>query len=595
MSEHRLMCMGCMEQMEQEGVCPLCGYDNSAASNPMAYLQPKTVLDTRYIVGRLLSYNGESAVYLAYDNVEKAKVFIKEYMPDAICSRGSNGLDIVVNQTSLVQYKNYLSEFVELNKSLIRFRTMSHITAPSDMFSANGTAYVVMNHFEGVTLKRYLADNAGELSWEQVKKLFPPLLTTLGCLHNAGIIHRGISLENIMVTERAELILTGFSIPEIRTVNTDLAPELYAGYSAPEQYAASDWDGTWTDVYSVAAVMYRMLTGCMPNEAMARVGNDSLLDPSKINSNIPANVSKVIMQAMTLSCQNRIQTITDFVTKLFEQPNYMNKLPMGATQTVPIAGAKAVKPANRRKPAGKRKSNNIGMIILALLLVVMLAVAFYALAVMFFKDDSFTPQKPNPQPTAPTVTEPVVSDEAINSTTVPPITSDQPTETTPTKPQGTMFVMPNLKGKIYTSVADSGTWKDRLEFEPKYEYSDEYEAGMIFDQDIPEGTDLYPVQKVLVFVSKGLRIVDIPDFMITDEATGFQTRMTKEEYVAILDKLNIKYTLRELNTPTEMSGYVMGVFCAETSSGVGGKINVEDGNTLYVDISVFSPDLEFAG
>lgn len=594
MSEHKLLCMGCMEPIDEEGVCPACGYNNASAANPVSYLQPKTILDSRYIVGRLVSYNGESAVYLAYDNVEKAKVFIREYMPDAICSRSDNSLDILVNQTSLVQYKNYLSEFVELNKSLIRFRTMSHITAPSDMFTANGTAYVAMHYFDGITLKKYLADNAGELSWEQVKKLFPPLLTTLGCLHNAGIIHRGISLENIMVTEKSELILTGFSIPEIRTVNTDLAPELYAGYSAPEQYAASDWDGTWTDVYSVAAVMYRILTGCMPNEAMARVGNDSILEPSKINPAIPANVSKVIMQAMVLSCQNRIQTITDFVTKLFEQPNYMNKLPMGATQTIPIdTRTRSSKETKRRKKSKKNKTN-VGMIIVALLLIGMLAGAFYGLAMMFFKDDS-TIDLPFAKPTEPVVTEPTVQTEPTSSSTVPPITADQPADTVPPKPQGTMFVMPDLKGKLFTSVSDSGTWKDRLEFEAKYEYSDDYEAGMIFEQDIPGGTDLYPVQKVLVFVSKGLRVVDIPDFMKTDGLTGFETRMTQEEYVAILDKLNIKYKLRDLTTPTEMSGYVMGVFCSETSGGVGGKINVEEGNTLYVDISVYSPDSEFAG
>lgn len=594
MSEHKLLCMNCMEYMEGDGICPACGFDNTSLANPASYLQPKTILDSRYVIGRLLGYNGESAVYIAYDNVEKTKVFIKEYMPDAICSRGSNGLDIVVNQTSLVQYKNYQSEFIELNKSLMRFRTMSHITAPNDMFSANGTAYVAMRYFEGVTLKKFLADNAGELSWEQVKKLFPPLLTTLGCLHNAGIIHRGISLDNIMVTEKSELVLIGFSIPEIRTVNTDLAPELYAGYSAPEQYAASDWDGTWTDVYAVAAVMYRILTGCMPNEAMSRVGNDSLLEPGKINPLIPANVSKVIMQAMALSCQNRIKTITDFVTKLFEQPNYMNKLPMGATQTVPVT-SKAKEASQARNKKKKEKSGtNIGMIILAVLLIGMLAAAFYGLGIMFFKDTS-APLKPNPQPSAPAVTQSTDPVETDIPSSVPPITSDQPAETTPTKPSGTMFVMPDLKGKLFTSVSESDTWKDRLEFEAKYEYSDDYEAGMIFEQDIPAGTDLYPVQKVLVFVSKGLKVVDIPDFMVTDELTGFQTRMTKEEYVAILDKLNIKYTLRDITTPTEMSGYVMGVYCSETGGGVGGKINVEEGNTLYVDVSVYSPDIEFAG
>ena len=581
MSEHKMLCMGCMEPIDEEGVCPFCGY-SSGAMNPPAYLKPKTVLDSRYIVGRLLSYNGESALYIGSDSNEDMKVFVKEYMPDAICQRDKDSSEIIVNQPSLVQYKNYMSEFIELNKALIRFRTMSHIIVPCDMFYDNNTVYVIMPYCSGVTLKEYLQQNAGELTWEQVKKMFPPLLTTLGCLHNAGVIHRGISLENILVTDKGELKLTGFSIPEIRTVNTDLAPELYAGYSAPEQYSSAEWDGTWTDVYSVAAVMYRLLTGCMPTEAMARVGNDSLLEPCKINPHVPANVSRVIMQAMNLSCQRRIQTITDFVTKLFDEPSYMNELPMGATQTIPIQVPKQEKRNAGGARSGKKRSN-MGMFIGAGLLVVVVVIAFFALVVMLLPNN----ETDNPSAsTIPDVTSPSITTTAPQSeqTTQPPVTDEAPQETTPTQPQGTMFVMPDLKGSKYASVIESDTWKDRLEFEAVYDYSDEYDEGVIFDQDIPHGTELYPVQHVKLFVSQGHATVEIPDFV-----NEFGVRMAKDEYVAILDELNIKYEFRDLNTPNMASGYVMDVYCPETSSGVGGTINVQEGNTLYVDISVFTP------
>lgn len=585
MSDIKKLCMGCMEQLGEIGTCRFCGYTDGTP-NPPAYLKPKTILDSRYVVGRLLSYNGESALYMGFDNNEGAKVYVREYMPDAICERSRESSDIIINPASVVQYKNYMSEFVELNKSLTRFRTMSHIIAPSDMFYDNNTAYVIMPYCESVTLKEYLQQNAGELTWEQVKKMFPPLLTTLGCLHNAGIVHRGISLENILVTDKNELRLTGFSIPEIRTVNTDLAPELYAGYSAPEQYAASEWDGTWTDVYSVAAVMYRLLTGCMPTEAMARVGNDSLLEPNKINPHIPANVSKVIMQAMLLSCQRRIQTITDFVTKLFEEPSYMDTLPKGATQTIPIQITRQERlKAERRR---RRKKSNAGMFVGAAFLVVIVVVAFVALIVMFLPDNEppVDDGAENPQGSSPIVTNPVgeVTTEPIVTTTPPETT--QPTMQT----QGVMFIMPNLVGEEYISVEESTTWKDRLEFEAVYDYSDDYDRGVIFDQDIPAGTELYPVQHVKLFVSQGYATVTIPDFM-----NEFGMRMTGEEYVTLLDELNIKYEFRDLNTPNIASGYVMGVYCPETSSGVGGSINVKDGNTLYVDISVFSPGMDAAG
>lgn len=577
--------------MEGQDVCPNCGLSVNAGNLP-SYLQPKTVLDSRYIVGKLIRSNGESAVYIGYDNTESAKVTIKEYMPDVLCSRAKGSSELIVDQNYVVQYKNYMSEFAELNKSLARLRTMSHIVAPTDMFTANNTVYAVFPDIEGITLRQYLQDNAGELTWDQVKKLFPPLLTTLACIHNAGILHRGICLDNIIVTDRNELMLTGFAIPEIRTVNTDLAPELYDGFSAPEQYSASEWEGTWTDVYAVAAVMYRILTGCMPPEPMSRIGNDSLMEPNKINPHVPANVSKVITQAMRLSCEQRIQTITDFVTKLFDQPSYMTQLPRGATQTIPISETskenRSTKTGSKKK---KKKGNggNVAMIIGAVFLVAIVVVTFLALISMLLpKSSDDTETTTASTTTAAPITTAATTEATTESTETTTVSSDE-TETT-TATSGTLFVMPNLVGKKYTSVAESDTWKGRLEFEVIYDYSDEYERGIIYDQDIPEGTDLYPVTTVKLYVSQGLAVVEIPDYMNDDG-----TRMTKEEYVALLDELNIKYECRDVETPDTLSGYVMDVYCAQTGEGVGGEINVKEGNTLYVDISVFSPLADAVG
>ncbi len=582
MSEHKTLCMGCMNGLNGESVCPVCGYSDGTPYNP-SYLAPKTVLDGRYIVGKLLSCNGESAVYIGYDNISDEKVFIKEYMPDALCHRSKTGPELVVDQGSVVQYKNYMSEFVELNKSLSRLRTMSHIVAPVDMFSQNNTAYVILQYTDAITLKQYLSDNAGELTWDQVKKLFPPLLTTLSCVHNSGILHRGISLETILVTDRGELKLTGFSVAAVRTVNTDLAPELYAGYSAPEQYSASEWEGTWTDVYGVAAVMYRLLTGCMPTEPMARVGRDSLLEPAKINSHVPANVSKVIMQAMRLSCETRIHTVTDFVTKLFDQPSYMEK--HASTQTIPIQTPRR----SSGKSKKKKKTSNAPAIIGAVFLVGIVAVVFVLLASLFLpgNDDGNTPPSP---PVNATTGDNLVSNIPQDTVSVE---SDAPTSddaTVSSKPTGNAFVMPELVGKKVESVTESEAWKERLSFEIIYDYSDTYESGFIFDQDITEGTMLYPVTTVKIFVSKGLSVVTIPSFI--DEQNQY---MKQEDYIALLDALNIKYEIRTIETPFDFSGYVLSVYCQENGSEAGGPINVKEGNTLFVDVSVFSPGIDAVG
>ena len=582
MSEQKMLCMGCMEEFDGEGACPHCGYSDSTHGNP-SYLAPKTVLDGRYIVGKLLSFNGESAVYMGYDNTNEEKVIIKEYMPDALCSRSKTGPELVVDPGSVVQYKNYMSEFVELNKTLSRHRTMSHIVAPTDMFSQNNTAYVILQYTNAVTLKQYLADNAGELTWEQVKKLFPPLLTTLSCIHNSGILHRGISLETILVTDRGELKLTGFSIPAIRTVNTDLAPELYAGYSAPEQYSASEWEGTWTDVYGVAAVMYRLLTGCMPTEAIARSSRESLLEPAKINPNVPANVSKVISGAMRLSCETRIHTVTDFVTKLFDQPSYMEH--RTTTQTIPIQAPK--RNSSKSGKSRKKKSSNASAIVGAVVLVAIVAVVFILLASLFLPDNSQGEQPKPPANTEDNVVSNVPQSTASIESDLPVSNEDVTTGSTST---GNAFVMPELIGKKVEAVTGSEAWKERLSFEIIYDYSDAYESGLIFDQDIAKGTVLYPVTTVKIFVSKGLSAVEIPSFT---KETG--EIMTQEEYIAVLDALNIKYQIRQIETPFDFSGYVLSVYCQENGSEVGGPINVKEGNTLFVDVSVYTPGIDAVG
>ncbi|MBR2304166.1 MAG: protein kinase, partial [Ruminococcus sp.] len=268
------LCMGCMNELGPDGVCHHCSYSDDIP-HLQSYLAPRTLLDNRYIVGKMLSYNGEGASYICYDTVAKCKCTAREYMPDTLCERKKGSNELVVNPDCLAKYKTFMQEFSDMYRALSRMTNLDHIVTAKDIFSENNTTYVILEYVEGVSLKKFLQTNKGFLSWEQVKKLFGPLFTTLSIIHNAGIIHRGISPENIIVTTECELKLTGFSVSSVRTAETGLATEFYSGYTAPEQYNTLEWQGTWTDVYAVAAVIYRILTGCMPLDAYTRMRNDT--------------------------------------------------------------------------------------------------------------------------------------------------------------------------------------------------------------------------------------------------------------------------------------------------------------------------------
>ncbi len=548
------LCMGCMCDKTYDGPCKLCGYSDDTPCIP-SYLRPKTFLNERYIIGKVISYNGEGAVYIGFDTATGTKVTIKEFMPDTLCTRKKGEDEITVNSDMMPLYKTYLSEFVDLNKTLMKSRGMTHLQTVLDVFAENNTAYVVFEFISGIPLSTYLANSSGELTWEQIKELFPPIFTTLSLVHAAGVIHRGISLSTIYVTDKLELKLTGFSISAARTTNTEIACEIFGGYAAPEQYTNDDWNGTWTDVYGIAAVLYRCLTGCTPTEAIARTGT-SLIEPMMINRNIPSTVSKAIMRGLNLSTDGRIRTITEFVDKLFEQPKYVGIDRGGDT---PLTKQQAKK----LKKQKKERAKTIAALVFAGIVLIAFAIVFsWAL-------------KQTPQPNDSSSD--ILTEEATTSvtTTTPPIVqTEEPTvpETIePVAPEANIS-LPDFTNRPYDSTV--ARYEGTFTFTPTYEYTDEYEAGVMYGQNIEEGTMVAAGLTIEVKVSKGPSLVKLPDYK----------DVKVDKYVLELNKLNIKYRMENLETNDVKPGMI-----AKCSKDVGDLVNVEESEEIIVYVAVAKP------
>lgn len=574
--ENLNLCYGCMnpKNCNENGICNICGYNENAPYLP-SYLAPGTKLcDNRYIVGKLKSYNGESANYLAYDTITQSKVIIKEYMPDTLCSREKGTPAIAVNPKYVAQYKTFLSEFVELNKMLSKMRTLNHIISAIDLFGENNTGYVVFGYFEGITLGEYLKNNAGELTWEEVRKLFPPIFTTLSLVHNAGLIHRGISPENILINENGEVKITGFAISEERTANTDLASELYNGYAAPEQYNSSNWQGTWTDVYGICALLYRVLTGAVPTDAMSRVADDNLIEPYMLNSNIPKNVSKVIMNGLTLNGEMRIQTITELVTQLFEQPEYNSvRLSSSSTQTIAIP-----RQTEDRRPTAKYKKKNTisrhGLFIVIIASILGIGMFFLLIMLLAMNDSGGGEDIPNVSGITSIVSESEITTTPITEMTTAP--KNEESEITSSSSSQMIYVMNDLTGKNFEIIQKSDNYKS-LTFKPVYEYTDSVEKGLIFEQSIPKDENYEEGAEITVKVSLGSKYVTIPEYL----------SLSKKDYFALLNDAGIKYEEKELETADVKEGYV-----AKTSKEPGEKIDVEAGEVLTVFIAKNPPKSE---
>lgn len=113
-----------------------------------------------------------------------------------------------------------MAEFTELHKSLARLRGQVHVNTVVDLFAENNTTYVVDEYVSSVRFVDYLKDNAGELTWGQLSRMLPPLLTTLSRCTIPAVVHRAISPDTIYVTDKGDLLLTAFSIAAVRTWQT---------------------------------------------------------------------------------------------------------------------------------------------------------------------------------------------------------------------------------------------------------------------------------------------------------------------------------------------------------------------------------------
>lgn len=548
------LCMGCMNDKTYDGPCRLCGYSDLDPCIP-TYLAPKTYLNDRYIVGRLISYNGEGAVYIGYDTAAGAKVNIKEFMPDTLCTRRKGETQIVVNPDNSALYKTYLSEFEDLNRSLMKLRGMAHIQAVLDVFSENGTSYAVLEYISGISLKTYLSNSSGGLAWEQVKELFPPILTTLSLAHSAGLIHRGIAPQTIYVTDKMELKLAGFCISAARTTNTEIACEIFSGYAAPEQYS-NEINGTWTDVYGISAVLYKVLTGTTPTEAIARTGN--MPEPVIVNRNVPPNVSKVIMSGMKLSTETRIRSITEFVDKLFAPPRYIPSGNGRGDNDRPLTKSEQ----KRLKKQKKERAKFLAALIFVGLVLIAFAAAF-ALTLSgtcTFNADSFSDSS-----------EEISSEPAVSSSLTTSSSSTQSSvssETPSSSINDANIALPDFTNRRYEETA--ARYESMFTFVPTFVYSDEYPSGFMFDQSIPEGTMVAQGAQIEVKVSKGRSVVPLPDY----------SGKSQDDYIAVLTGLNVKYDVKTEKTNSVPAGYVV-----RCSKEINDLVRVSDGEVVTVIIA----------
>lgn len=313
-------CPGCLRDAEFEnGVCAKCGFDMNGYTVMPHHLVPGTLVKQRYKIGRVLGEGGFGITYIGIDTVLNLKVAIKEFYMSGYVNRNHDASPNVFATlgTHRDTFEKNREKFLNEARVLAQFYGEAGIVGVRDFCEENGTAYIIMDFLNGVDLKTYL-EQKGRLAPEEAVKLLMPVMTSLQHVHAEGIIHRDISPDNIMVMEDGSTKLLDFgaareiSQTDIKSLSVILKP----GYAPEEQYRSKGRQGPWTDVYALAATLYKCIVGATPDDAMERMYRDRLPSPAAADAACPIAISNVIIKGLAVRQADRYQDVAAFLVDL---------------------------------------------------------------------------------------------------------------------------------------------------------------------------------------------------------------------------------------------------------------------------------------
>lgn len=260
-----------------------------------------TKLHNTYQIRTVLSSSALSAVYLARKIDTREKVIVKELFPTSLAARGQDRKTVVCRQRTLA---HKLDEFREqfLQEAFI-LEGLDHpgIVRYLDHFEERGTAYLVMEFCEGTTLAQILEQREADL--QLMYDTLLPVMNALAYLHAHGIIHRDIKPSNMMISSQGEVKLIDFG-SAVQYTQEEYPIFTTSGYSPLEFYSKKSQQGPASDIYSLAAVMYRCCTGETPPDVRQRLFEDRLrFEP--VGHGVSALLSTAIRRGLALRPQQR--------------------------------------------------------------------------------------------------------------------------------------------------------------------------------------------------------------------------------------------------------------------------------------------------
>ena len=453
--------------------CPHCG-KSFAGRNPGGTLPVGTVLAGRYTVGEMLSIDGEGILYRGAENLGRFRVTIKEYLPITLTAERTAESTLRPKTGSEVLFKTTRMDFADLYHSIQRITPANGLEAVLDVVEANNSVYAILENLGGTPLDQWLENHPGTIRPDDACAMLQPVFEGVAAMHKIGLVHRGICPENIRVMENDRCRLAGYATVGLRTAGSGLHEQLYEGYSAPEQYSTAEFEGRYTDEYSLAAVFYRMVCGQAPVPAAQRMVTDSNPRAKSVNGSLPLYVSQVLQLGLRLRPMERIQTVPQLYQALSSK-EYTAEL----TRTM-----KPETPVRTAQPEPERKEHLLSL--KALLAGIVILLSILILLTLW----SVLSQHIHQPAASAAESEPASSEVMV--------------------PQN---LVPNFIGMDYTQVQNNREYTSMYLFYVTEEYSDTAPAGQIIQQEPSADTVLKAGETIRLVVSKGPQMAEMPNII----------------------------------------------------------------------------------
>ena len=267
-----------------------------------------------FTITGIVGEGGFGIVYLAYEAALDRVVAIKEYLPSSIAGRTGNQSVMVRSQLNNNAFASGLKNFLREAQMLAKF---SHpaLVEVHRVWEQNSTAYMAMRYYEGKTLREWRLVNE-DFDEGRIRRLLEPVMDALSLLHAQNVIHRDVSPDNILMRGSGTPVLLDLGAARlvIGGMTQALTTILKPGYAPIEQYVddGTMHQGPWTDVYGLGAVLYYMLTGVAPPQAVARMITDPIRNMTeKVKVSVSPAFIEAVISALAVRPENRFQSVDD--------------------------------------------------------------------------------------------------------------------------------------------------------------------------------------------------------------------------------------------------------------------------------------------